>query len=172
MKEIIETVCHQEPGYKWCLWSSSSNFPLAFAWNLASYLCIFFPSCAMFLLYSPIMPDLSLHWPGLSGSGSDFLLWSWAKPSLFSFISPIFNQTLSFSSKPDCQFESTSSHLGESSSGGNRKEEGSKTKSQIHQEAWEATKAQSVQAAVTLLDLHRVRLDIVQTPWEVHPFVL
>ena len=143
MKEIIETVCHQEPEYKWCLWSPASNFPLAFAWNLASYLCLFFPSCAMFLLYFPIMPDLSLYWTGLSSSGSDFLLWSSAKPLLLSFISPIFNQNLSFSSKPDYQIESTSSHLGESSSGGNRKT--TETKSQIHQEAWEATKAQCSQ---------------------------
>lgn len=151
MKEIIEAVCHQKPGYKWCLWSSSSNFPLAFAWSPASYLCAFLSGCACVLvLLSRLMLELGHCWAGLSSSGSDFSLWSSVKPLLLSSISPIFNQKLELNHKPDCQLES-SSHLAESSSGGEGGQRG-----QAHRGRQE--KLCTVQSVVILLLVHPVRL--------------
>lgn len=144
MKEIIEAVCHQKLGYKWCLWSSSSNFPLAFVWNPASYLCAFLSGCACVLvLLSCLMLELGHYWAGLSSSGSDFSLWSSVKPLLLSSVSPIFNQKLELNHKPDCQLESTS-HLAESSSGGKGRQG-----DQVYGSRQEAGEARKLHSAVS-----------------------
>lgn len=159
---IIEAVCHQEPEYKWCLWSSSSNFPLAFAWNPASYLCAFFSECACVLvLLSRLMLELGHCWAGLSSSGSDFSLCSSVKPLLLSSISPIFTQKLELSRQPDCQLESTS-HL---MSPVQVVKGDSRTKlTGVVRRQERLEKLCTVQSVVILLLGHPVRLDIVWAP--------